>query len=192
MATAVGANKGPGGHRDERAADLVLLGLNYSLEKAEIKKQEAPTVVGGLECVCLGGAFPFFIPFFLSLCLMELSKHPLWHLLCPTQRGGPRIRGCPAPLCWMGCQWHPWGWDPGNMGPKWGYWYPVVLCDSQVGKSCPGEMGGEGLSNLGGVMLCQQGAREGWNWGVTAHKLSISFRQVQIQNRDVNPGMAPA
>lgn len=126
-----------GGGRDERAADLPLLVLNYILEKAGRKRQEAQP---GLQSVWSGAAFPFFIPFFLSRCVKELGKqhpHPLPGTPVP-QRGGPRmgvpvlggIHGVGIQVIWS---------QNGDTGSQ------VVLRDRQLGRSCPGEVAGGGV-----------------------------------------------
>lgn len=65
---------------------------------------------------------------------------------------------------------------------------PSVLF--QVGESRPGGMEGR-RQKFGELLLCSRGARRA-GIGVTAHKPSVPLQQVGIQERDVNPGMAPA
>lgn len=96
---------GGGGGRDERAADLALLVLNYSLEKAEIKRQEAPAGAPWAWACLVRRCFPFFYSLF-PLCLFDGAQQtipPPPPPRTPTQRGGPRMGGCPPPLCWVGC-----------------------------------------------------------------------------------------
>lgn len=96
---------GGGGGRDKRAADLALLVLNYSLEKAEIKRQEAPAGAPWAWACLVRRCFPFFYSLF-PLCLFDGAQQtipPPPPPRTPTQRGGPRMGGCPPPLCWVGC-----------------------------------------------------------------------------------------
>lgn len=98
MATAVGANKGPGGHRDERAVDLVLLGLNYSLEKAKIKKQEAPTAARMAGVCLVRRCFPFFYSLFPLSLFDGTQQTPSLAPPVPHAAGWPQDQGVPSTL----------------------------------------------------------------------------------------------
>lgn len=95
-----------GGGRDERAAGLVLLDLNYSLEKTETKRQEAPpkgSVGSGVFGCLVRRCFPFFYSLFPFSLLDGAEQTPPPHPV--------------PPHCRVGGAWHPCaGWDAHGVG----------------------------------------------------------------------------